>query len=157
MGRNKCIQGMIHLSYFRCLNWDGNIPSSACLFLSIALRWDQGDELKYRHLPDHMNLTLQISRASTPRFPLYGAATQMFPLLTSCVCWVRLWREAISGCQGGVTSARRAWLDTGGFLSHGRSRCLLSCSPNWLMSHIQGENQCSACRKSLFFFPFPGW
>lgn len=106
---------MIHLSYFRCLNSDGNIPCSACLFLSIALRWDQGDKLKYRHLPDHMNPTHQISRASTPHFPLYGAATQTFPLLTSCVCWVRLWRNAVWGCQGGVTSARRAWLDTGGF------------------------------------------
>lgn len=150
---------MIHLSYFRCLNSDGNIPCSACLFLSVALRWDQGDKLKYRHLPDHMNPTHQISRASTPHFPLYGAATQTFPLLTSCVCWVRLWRNAIWGCQGGVTSARRAWLDTGGFLSHGRSRCLLSCNPMlyWLMSHTQEKISALPAENSSPFFPFPGW
>lgn len=60
-------------------------------------------------LSDQMNPTHQISGTSTPKSPLYRAGTQMFSLLTSCACHVKLWREAIWGCEGGVTSTRRAW------------------------------------------------
>lgn len=74
-------------------------------------------------LSDQMNPTHQISGTSTPKSPLYRAGTKMFPLLTSCACHVKLWREAIWGCEGGVTSTRRAWPATGDFLSHGGSRC----------------------------------
>lgn len=80
-------------------------------------------------LSDRVNPTHQIPGAFTPKSPLYVTATQIFPLLSSCGCCVRLWREATWGCEGGVTSTRRAWCAMGGFLSHGRSRCLL-CHAN---------------------------
>ena len=74
-------------------------------------------------LCDQMNVTHHISGACSPHSPLYRAATHTFPLLASCACHVRLWREAIWGGQRCVTSARWAWPDTGDFSSHGRPRC----------------------------------
>lgn len=87
-------------------------------------------------LHDQKNPTHHISGACSPHSPLYRSATHMFPLLTICAWCVRLWREVIWGGQGCVTSARRAWPDTGDFSSHGR---LLSCSTGWhlLMSHTE--------------------
>lgn len=74
-------------------------------------------------LHDQKNPTHHISGACSPHSPLYRFATHMFPLLTIRAWCVRLWREAIWGGQGRVTSARRAWPDTGDFSSHGRPRC----------------------------------
>lgn len=47
----------------------------------------------------------------------------MFLLLTSGSCHVRLWGEAVRGFEGVVTCTRRAWPETGDFLSHGGSGC----------------------------------
>lgn len=102
---------MIHLSYFRCLNWDGNVPCSDSSFLSMALRWDQGDKLKCRHFCLIRCIPPIKSQELPPPNPHY------IELALRC-----FWREAIWGCEGGATSTRRAWPATGDFLSHGRSR-----------------------------------
>ena len=80
------------------LGWEYSVFSLLISFHcpKVRPRW-QGKMQMF--LSDQMNPTHQISGASTPKSPWHRSATQLFPLLTSCVCHVRLWREAVQGCE----------------------------------------------------------